>query len=172
MVQLVAKCTCLVVEDSSESIITSNNDQSSFASNWQLKWHVHQNCMVVTQHTMECRYVWRTYQHHHADWTPGCGDHPSMCHHYANVNIEALWELEGTLTYVHKSSFSISDPKDQSSNRNCALGIRKWAERHTCICSPSMILEHWIHPPGNAPTERHMIASPPCWGATQKILHG
>ena len=35
-----------------------------------------------------------------------------------------------------------------------------------------MILEHWIHHPGNAPTERHTIASLPCWGATQKILHG
>ena len=72
--------------------------------------------------------VWRTYRHHHADWTPGCGGHPSMCHHYANVNVEALWELGGTRTYVHESSFSISDPKDQSSNRNCALWIRKWVE--------------------------------------------
>ena len=72
--------------------------------------------------------VWCTYRHHHTDWTPGCGGHPSMCHHYANVNVEALRELGGTRTYVHESSFSISDPKDWSSNRNCALGIRKWAE--------------------------------------------
>ena len=72
--------------------------------------------------------VWHTYRHHHTDWTPGCGGHPSMYHHYANVNVKALRELGGTLTYVHESSFSISDPKDQSSNRNCALGIRGWAE--------------------------------------------
>ena len=72
--------------------------------------------------------VWHTYQHHHTGWTPGCGGHPSMCPHYANVNIEALRELGGTFTYVHESSFSISDSKDQLSNRNFVLGIRKWVE--------------------------------------------
>jgi len=56
MIQLVVKGTYLVVKDSRKSIITSDNDQPSFTGNQQLKWHVHQNCIVVALRAMKCKY--------------------------------------------------------------------------------------------------------------------